>query len=81
MVVAHNNVSVLVFTDNATTVYCELYIRSFGSISPATMVSLLLSFRIFRGKTDKYIPQTQYDTSDFEFHNYFQNGAIFFLTY
>jgi len=25
--------------DNATTVHCELYIRSFGSISPVTMVS------------------------------------------
>nr|CAD7440737.1 unnamed protein product [Timema bartmani] len=24
--------------DNATTVHCELYIRSFGSISPVTMV-------------------------------------------
>lgn len=27
------------FIDNATTVHCELYIRSFGSISPVTMVS------------------------------------------
>jgi len=54
MVVTHNNVNILVFTDNATTVHCELYIRSFGSISPVTMVSLVQSFRLFRVKTYKH---------------------------
>jgi len=72
MVVAHNNVNILVFTDNATTVYCELYIRSFGSISPVTMVSLLQSFRSFRVKTYKHTPQMQYDTSYFEIHIFFK---------
>lgn len=58
MSVAHNNINILVFTDNATTVYCELYIRSFGSISPVTMVSLFQSGWIFRDRTGKYAPQT-----------------------
>jgi hypothetical protein len=77
MVVAHNNVNILVFTDNATTVYCELYIRSFGSISPVTMVSLLHSFQTFRVKNDKYTPELQYDTSNFEIHNFFFKKMLF----
>ena len=78
MVGAHNRVNILVFTDNATTVYCELYIRSFGSISPVTMVSLLQSFRIFRGKTDEYTAQMHYDTSNFEIHNFFPKVLFLF---
>jgi len=77
MVVAQNNVNILVLTDNATTVYCELYIRSFGSISPVTMVSLLQSFQIFKGKTDECTPQMQYDISDFEIHNFFSKRCYF----
>lgn len=37
---ARNTILNIFFTDNATTVHCELYIRSFGSISPVTMVSV-----------------------------------------
>jgi hypothetical protein len=70
--------TILVFTDNATTVYCELYIRSFGSISPATMVSLLQFFRIFGEEDDKYTPQMQYDTSVFEIHSFFQKVLLLF---
>lgn len=33
-----------IFADNATNVHCELYIRSFGSISPVTMVSTKIKF-------------------------------------
>jgi len=77
MVAAHNNVNILVFTDNATTVYCELYIRSFGSISPVTMVSLLQSFRTFRVKNDKYTPKIQHDNSDFEIRNFFSKRCYF----
>jgi len=36
------------FTDNATTVHCELYIRSFGSISPVTMVSTRKTPNVFK---------------------------------
>lgn len=35
-------VSLVCIADNATKVLCELYIRSFGSISSATMVRKLM---------------------------------------
>jgi hypothetical protein len=56
---AHSNVNIFVLTDNATTVYCELYIRSFGSINPNTMVSVLQAFWIFTRKIKKYTPHMQ----------------------